>query len=45
MRYEIGEFVSKINGIGANDYKLTAQESIAMAGIVEKFMESRICTD
>lgn len=45
LRYEIGEFVSKINGIGANDYKLTAQESIAMAGIVEKFMESRICTD
>lgn len=45
LRYEIGEFVSKINGIGANDYKLTAQESIVMAGIVEKFMESRICTD
>ena len=45
LRYEIGEFVSKINGIGANDYKLTAQESIAMAGFVEKFMESRICTD
>ena len=45
LRYEIGEFVSKINGIGANDYKLTAQESIAMAGIVEKFMESRICTN
>ena len=45
LRYEIGEFVSKINGIGANDYKLTAQESIAMAGIVEKFMEYRICTD
>ena len=45
LRYEIGEFVSKINGIGVNDYKLTAQESIAMAGIVEKFMESRICTD
>ena len=45
LRYEIGEFVSKVNGIGARDYKLTAQESISMAGIVEKFMESRRCTN
>lgn len=41
LRYEISEFVSKINGYGGYDYKLTAEESIAMAEVVEKFMETR----
>lgn len=41
LRYEISEFVSKINGTGGNDYKLTAEESIAMADVVEKFMIKR----
>lgn len=41
LRYEIVEFVSKINGTGGNDYKLTAEESIAMAKVVEQFMEKR----
>ena len=41
LRYEISEFVSKINGTGGNDYKLTAGESIAMADVVEKFMIKR----
>ena len=41
LRYEIAEFVSKINGVGGNDYKLTAGESVAMADIVEKFMMKR----
>lgn len=41
LRYEINEFVSKINGLGGKDYKLTADESIAMADIVEKFMQKR----
>ncbi len=41
FRYEISEFISKINGTGGNDYKLTAGESIAMAKVVEKFMEER----
>lgn len=41
MRYEIAEFMSKINGTGGNDYKLTAGESIAMADVVEKFMIKR----
>ena len=41
LRYEISEFVSKINGIGGHDYKLTAEESIAMADVVEKFMIKR----
>ena len=42
LRYEISEFVMKINGQGGRDYKLTAQESIAMADIVEKFLAQRI---
>ena len=41
FRYEIAEFMDKINGTGGNDYKLTAEESIAMARVVEKFMEIR----
>lgn len=41
LRYEISEFVSKINKLEGHDYKLTAGESIAMADIVEKFMETR----
>ncbi len=41
LRYEISEFVSKINGTGGHDYKLTAEESIAMADVVEKFMIKR----
>ncbi len=41
LRYEISEFVSKVNGTGGNDYKLTAGESIAMADVVEKFMIKR----
>ena len=41
FRYEIAEFLSKINGTGGNDYKLTADESIAMAKVVEEFMKTR----
>ena len=41
LRYEIGEFISKINGIGGKDYKLTAGESVAMASFIERYMESR----
>lgn len=41
LRYEISEFIMKINGHDMRDYKLTAQESIAMADIVEKFLEQR----
>lgn len=37
-RYEISEFVSKINGIEKNSYKLTAEEAIFMAEITEKYM-------
>lgn len=41
LRYEIGDFVSTINGFGEKHFKLTKGESIAMAEIMEKFMETR----
>lgn len=41
FRYEISEFVKKINGTDGNTYKVTAEESMAMARIVEQFMKQR----
>ncbi len=41
LRYEIGEFVSSINGHNGYSYRLTEQDSVAMAGVVEAFMENR----
>lgn len=41
LRYEISEFISKINGKAGHDFKLTREESIAMADIVERFMKER----
>lgn len=41
LRYEINEFLSKIRGAGEQSYKLTAEESIAITGIVEKFVRAR----
>ncbi|WP_026525959.1 Gfo/Idh/MocA family oxidoreductase [Butyrivibrio sp. MB2005] len=41
FRYEIAEFLGKINGTSGIDYKLTAEESVAMAKVVEKFMNIR----
>ncbi len=41
FRYEINEFAGKINGYGGASYKLTPEESIAMADIVERFMKKR----
>ena len=41
LRYEISEFVSKINGINKKDYKLTAGEAITMAAITEEFMKRK----
>ena len=41
FRYEISEFVGKINGTGRKDYKLTEEETIAMSKIVEMFMKKR----
>ena len=41
LRYEISEFISKINGLDKNGYKLTAEESIAMSVVTEQFMKNR----
>lgn len=41
LRYEISDFVSKINGTDKKDYKLTAGESILMSEFIEKFMNER----
>lgn len=41
LRYEIGDFVAGINGFGEKNFKLTKGESIALAGIMEAFMELR----
>lgn len=39
LRYEIADFVMKIEGRSRNSFKLTAEESIAMAGMTERYME------
>lgn len=40
FRYEISEFVKKCNGQYGEGYKITSQESIAMCGIVEQFLNA-----
>lgn len=42
FRYEISEFVAKINGYGHKDYKLTTDEAVTMARITEVFMKERL---
>lgn len=41
LRYEISDFVSAINGYRNETFKLTDKESIAMAGIMERFLAHR----
>lgn len=41
LRYEISEFISRINGHGRKGYKLTPEEAITMTEIVEKYMEQK----
>lgn len=41
LRYEISAFIAKINKSEKNAYKLTKEESIAIARITELFMEKR----
>ena len=40
LRYEISDFLSMINGSSDNGFKLTRGESIALAEIMEKFLET-----
>lgn len=38
LRYEISDFLSMINGSSKSEFKLTRSESVAMAGVMEKFL-------
>lgn len=41
LRYEISDFAYMIHGHQGRSYKFTAEDSIAIAGIMEKFLEER----
>ncbi len=41
LRYEVSEFVSMIHSGDLKSFMFTAEESIAMAGVQEKFLEER----
>lgn len=41
LRYEISDFAYMISGYEGRSHKFTKEESIAMAGVMEKFMEQR----
>ena len=41
LRYEIAEFVDRLQGWHTSDYHLTREESIVMAGIFEQFLNYR----
>ncbi len=38
LRYEISDFLSMINGSNKSEFKLTRSETIAMAGVIERFL-------
>ncbi len=41
LRYEISDFVYMIHGHQGRSYKFTPEESIAIAGVMERFLEQR----
>ena len=41
LRYELGDFVAAINGYGKKIFRLTKEDSIAMAEIMEQFLKQR----
>ncbi len=41
LRYELSEFVAKIHGYKQSEDRLTAQESIHIAGVVGEFLQER----
>lgn len=41
LRYEISDFAYMINGHQGRSYKFTPEESIAIAGVMEQFLEKR----
>ena len=42
LRYEISDFVSMIQGHQSRAFKFTAEESIAIAGVMEEFLLKRV---
>lgn len=38
LRYEISDFLSMINGSSRSEFKLTRSESVAIAGVMERFI-------
>ncbi len=40
LRYELSDFLSMINGRNSSEFKLTRSESVALAGIMEKFLSA-----
>ena len=40
LRYELSDMVAHINGLEKMNFKLSAEESIAMAEIMEKFIST-----
>lgn len=40
LRYEIGDFLSMINGNNDNGFKLTRGESVALAALMEEFLKA-----
>ena len=41
LRYEISDFAYMIHGHQGRSYKFTEEESIAIAGVMEEFLEKR----
>lgn len=41
MRFELADFVRNINELARRNYKLTPEESITMASIMERFLQER----
>lgn len=41
LRYELGDFVAAINGYGKKMFRLTKEDSIAIAEIMEQFLKQR----
>ena len=41
LRYEISDFLSMLNGTDQNNFKLTRGESVALAGMMERFLEEK----
>jgi len=41
MRFEIADFIRNIREIGLRNYKLSRDDSVTIAGVIEKFMDER----